>query len=84
MRAHEAAVNTARAAGATAEQYPHIDFPAFGPPPDEGGVASPGLKGKGKMTGSPTGSGSTWGSIGDRRPFGGGRDGGAGASGLAF
>ncbi|KAG9194090.1 hypothetical protein G6011_04125 [Alternaria panax] len=66
MRAHERAVNTARAAGATSDQLPHITFPAFGPLPDEDDPKMPGQKGKGAMSGSPPG-GNPWGSVGDRR-----------------
>jgi hypothetical protein len=92
MRAHEVDVAAARAAGRSSSELPHIMFPAFGPPPlDEGevggGVKSPKGKGKmppGKPSGSPPGQNNPWGSIGDRRGFGGGRDGGASGGGVYF
>ncbi|KAH6883267.1 hypothetical protein BKA58DRAFT_417061 [Alternaria rosae] len=81
MEQHEAAIAAARAAGVLPNEYPHITFPAFGPPPPrDGEVGSP--KGKGKMTpgkpsGSPPGKGNLYGSIGDRGEFGrGGASGG--------
>ena len=83
MHQHEAAIAAARAAGVHPNEYPHINFPAFGPPPPrEGEAGSPGGKGKGKMTpgkpsGSPPGKGNPYGSIGDRGGFGrGGASGG--------
>ncbi|KAL1798408.1 hypothetical protein ACET3X_002445 [Alternaria dauci] len=82
MRAHETAVNSARAAGATADQLPHIVFPSFGPPND-GVPKSPGQKGKTPMSGSPP-SGNSWRSIGDRRWFGHGRGGGPSGGGAAI
>jgi hypothetical protein len=88
MRAHEADVAAASTAGRSSSELPHIMFPAFGPPPppDEGevggGVRSP--KGEGKSSSSPPGQSNPWGSIGDRRGFGGGQDGGASGGGVYF
>ncbi|KAI4646709.1 hypothetical protein J4E93_004932 [Alternaria ventricosa] len=86
MQQHEAAIAAARAAGVHPDNYPHIMFPAFGPPPPgEGEVGSPGGKGKGKMapgkpSGSPPGKGNPFGSIGDRGGFGRGGPSGGGYS----
>ncbi|CAN9186219.1 unnamed protein product [Alternaria alternata] len=83
MRSHETAVNSARSAGATPDQLPHISFPSFGPPPDDSVPKAPGQKGKAPVPGSSP-SGNPWGSIGDRRRFGGGRGGGASGGGVAI
>jgi hypothetical protein len=63
MRAHEEAVDAARAAGT---ELPHITFPTFGPAPD-GGKQEKGGKGKGP-SGSGQGGPNPWGNIGDKRP----------------
>ncbi|OWY58471.1 hypothetical protein AA0120_g11166 [Alternaria tenuissima] len=83
MRSHETAVNSARSAGATPDQLPHISFPSFGPPPDDSVPKAPGQKGKAPVPGSSP-SGNPWGSIGDRRRFGGGRGRGASGGGVAI
>jgi hypothetical protein len=79
MRAHEEAVNAARAAGTA---LPHTTFPSFDPAPD-GGKQEKGGKGKGPSGGGQGGN-NLWDNIGDRRPFGGGRDGGAPGGGIAL
>ncbi|KAF7674770.1 hypothetical protein GT037_007530 [Alternaria burnsii] len=83
MRSHETAVKSARSAGATPDQLPHISFPSFGPPPDDSVPNAPGQKGKAPVPDSSP-IGNPWGSIGDRRRFGGGRGGGASGGGVAI
>jgi hypothetical protein len=79
MRAHEEAVNAARATGS---ELPHITFPSFGPAPDDTKREN-GVKGKGPSSGGRDGP-SPWGNIGDKRPFGGGHDRGAPGGGIGL